>query len=1047
MGISILQLIMKRIVNSLFSTSAAGLYMILFAAAIGAATFVENDFGTSAAQKIIFKARWFELLLVLFSISIAVNISRYKMVRQKKWATLTFHASILIILLGAAVTRYFGYEGMMHIREDNTSNTFISSDTYLNFEATKNGKKYLFNEKVLFASLGKNHFKETYQIGNDVIDVELDGFIPNPENTLESSPEGKPVLKIVIAGMNGREEYYLEEGDFVNLNGSWFNFGNPEQPQAINMYYRNDSLVMKSPEVLAHMIMATQAKDTIYPGSYVPLVIKSLYSNPNINFVIGDFNPSARLMMKSSEQKMKNESIAALKLKVSINGTPSDIFVYGNKGIEGKPEKARADDLELSISYGAKQISLPFSLKLRDFILERYPGTNSASSYASEVTLIDPKKGISRDQRIYMNNILDYDGYRFFQSSFDQDELGTVLSVNHDFWGTWISYIGYALLTLGLILTLFSKKSRFSEISRKLDDMRQVEKTGALTALILLLMVCSSSPLLANSVNESPQHAVSKEHAAQFGRLVVQDDNGRMKPMNTLSSEVLRKISRKETLFGLTADQIFLGMTLYPEEWTEMPMIKIGTQEEIRKLIPAKGELASFNDFFNSSGQYVLREQVRRAYSLQPIDRSLFDKEIMKIDERVNICNLIFSGAMARLYPIENHPGDHWISPADAVKQNADFNTDPFVKGFFSMYVAAVQEAMTDGNWSKANQQIEALHQYQQAKGGDIVVSQQRVDMEILLNKMNVFSRLTKAYGLIGLFFLILFFTKVFKPNLNLKTPTRIAFFILAAFFFLHTTGLGIRWYVSGRAPWSNGYESMIYIGFTTVLAGLIFARKSLGGLTATSILASTILMVAGLSWLDPEITPLVPVLKSYWLTIHVSMEAGSYGFLMLGAIIGLLNLILMIFLNKSNETRIFRTIKEMTYVSEMTLIGGLIMVSIGTYLGGVWANESWGRYWGWDAKETWALVTILVYAFILHMRFIPGLRGLFAFNVASLFGFASVMMTYFGVNYYLSGLHSYAAGDPVPIPPSVYYTAAVFLSASLLGYWKYRKHNPPFHI
>lgn len=234
----------------------------------------------------------------------------------------------------------------------------------------------------------------------------------------------------------------------------------------------------------------------------------------------------------------------------------------------------------------------------------------------------------------------------------------------------------------------------------------------------------------------------------------------------------------------------------------------------------------------------------------------------------------------------------------------------------------------------------------------------------------------------------------------------------------------------------------MIYIGFTTVLAGLIFTRKSLGGLTATAILASTILMVAGLSWLDPEITPLVPVLKSYWLTIHVSMEAGSYGFLMLGAIIGLLNLILMIFLNPNNETRVIRTIREMSYVSEMTLIGGLFMVSIGTYLGGVWANESWGRYWGWDAKETWALVTTLVYAFILHMRFIPGLRGMFAFSVASLFGFASVMMTYFGVNYYLSGLHSYAAGDPVPMPPSVYYTAAVFITISLLAYWRSRPYK-----
>ncbi|MBK6410442.1 MAG: cytochrome c biogenesis protein CcsA [Flavobacteriales bacterium] len=232
----------------------------------------------------------------------------------------------------------------------------------------------------------------------------------------------------------------------------------------------------------------------------------------------------------------------------------------------------------------------------------------------------------------------------------------------------------------------------------------------------------------------------------------------------------------------------------------------------------------------------------------------------------------------------------------------------------------------------------------------------------------------------------------------------------------------------------------MIYIAWTTVLAGILFSRKSLGGLAATMILSATLLLVAMLSYLDPEITPLVPVLQSYWLTIHVSMEAGSYGFLALGAVIGLINLILMIFLTQKNEKRVHRLVKEMSYLSEMTLIGGLTMISIGTYLGGVWANESWGRYWGWDAKETWALVTILVYAFILHMRLIPKMQGLFAYNVSSLFGLASVIMTYYGVNYYLSGLHSYAAGDPVPVPDWVFITAGLFLAIGVVAYCRKRK-------
>ncbi len=1034
---------MKKFFDKLFSTTAGGFYLILFAAAIGVATFIENDFGTSAAQKVVFKARWFEVLLVLFGICILMNIIRFRMIKQKKYATALFHFSVLIILLGAGVTRYFSFEGVMHIREDLTSNEIISSETFLVFEANQDGKTYRFDEQVLFASLGKNHFKETYQIGKDVIDVELDDFLPNPATVFEPDANGEPIIKVVVAGSGGREEYYLRQGELKNYRGTWFNFGNPEQPQAVNIYYRNDSLVFSTPEVLTQLVMATQTTDTIYPGAYYPLRVRSLYSNEGINFVIGEFSPAAHLVLKSESPKMKNESFAALKMTVKINNEPSTIFVYGKKGLEGKPEIVSGGNTQLAVSYGSKRIQLPFSLKLRDFILDKYPGTNSASSYASEVTLIDPEKNINREQRIYMNNILDHRGYRFFQSSFDQDELGTVLSVNHDFWGTWISYIGYICLTLGLIVMLFTKNSRFMKLSARLKEMRVADHTGTASSIILLLFFLLPGKTMAADQQGNPVHILPAEHAEIFGKILVQDQKGRIKPMNTMSSEVLRKISRRESLFGLNADQVILGMTLFPEEWTAQPVIKIGTQEEIQKLLSVAGDYASFNDFFTEGGQYLIRDQVRRAYSLQPIDRSMFDKDIMKIDERVNILNMVFSGSMARIYPVAGHPEDLWYTASDVFRGNQEVPVADFVKEFFQNYAFAVQAAFETNNWAEAKAQLEMLDGYQQETGGDILISKTKVNMEILLNKMNVFSRLSKTYGLLGLIFLILFFSKAFKPSMNIKRPTQIAFYILAACFAAHTFGLAIRWYVSGRAPWSNGYESMIYIGFTTVLAGLLFSRKSLGGLTATSILASTILMVAGLSWLDPEITPLVPVLKSYWLTIHVSLEAGSYGFLLLGAIIGLLNLALMIFLTKANEERIFRTVKEMTYISEMTLIGGLIMVSIGTYLGGVWANESWGRYWGWDAKETWALVTTLVYAFILHMRFIPGLRGPFAFSVASLFGFATVMMTYLGVNYYLSGLHSYAAGDPVPIPAAVYYTAAVFIGISVLGWWKYRKFKP----
>lgn len=1029
---------MKKAFNKLFSTSAAGLYMVLFAVAIGAATFIENDFGTSSAQKVVYQSWWFELLLVLFSITILVNIRRYRMIQQKKWPLLTFHLAIIVILIGAGVTRYAGYEGMMHIREGSASNEILTTETFLKFEVEKDGQTYTFDEEVYFASLGRNRFNESYQLGNEVLDVDMIGFVPNPTKEIQETPLGIPILKVVIGGEQGRREYFLQQGDVGNLSGTVFNFGNFEQPQIINFRYQNDSLLVKAPAPLSQMQMATQRKDTLAAGVWHPLMLRTLYTAGASNFVIGDFSPNAKVVMKAADPKMKNESIAAVGLQVSSGSDTEEIYVYGNKGGEGMPVRAHVGDMHVSVSYGSRYLQLPFAIRLRDFIMERYPGTNSASSYASEVTLVDDRNNLEEDHRIFMNNILDYGGYRFFQSSFDQDELGTVLSVNHDFWGTWISYIGYALLTLGLLLTLVSRKSRFYDVSQRLKALRTSGRPVT-AALIGCCLLAGAGTVHANSVNEYATLAINKAHASEFARVVVQDHKGRMKPMHTLCSEILRKLAREEKLHDQTPEQIMLGMMLYPEEWSKIPLIKVGKHEGIRQILNAgDAELLPFDAFFTQAGQYVLNDHVRSAYALEPADRTTLDKELMRIDERVNICNMIFSGSLMRIYPVGSE-NDTWFSPMDVRRfQNASA-LSPFVQNFFPAYIPTVQEAMVTGNWELPNDLVHELADYQHREGGHLVPSQSKIDLEILLNKTNIFDRLGKYYGLLGMGFLIVFFAGVFNHKFNIKWPLRIALGLLAVCFLMHTAGLGVRWYVSGRAPWSNGYESMIYIAWTTTLAGLIFARKSLGGLTATAILASTILMVAHLSYLDPEITPLVPVLRSYWLTIHVSLIAGSYGFLMLGAIIGVLNLLLISFLSERTKPRVMRTVKELSWISEMTLTGGLIMLSIGTYLGGIWANESWGRYWGWDAKETWALVTILVYAFILHMRFIPGFRGVYALNVASLFGFASVIMTYFGVNYYLSGLHSYAAGDPVPVPTAVYITAGSLLVLSLLALWRWK--------
>ena len=1021
-----------RYLSLITSTRAAGIYMLLFAIAIGVATFVENDFGTSAAQDIIFRSKWFELLLLLFCLTIVVNVWRFKLLQQKKWASLSFHLAIIVIMLGAAITRYFGTEGMMHIREGETSNRYLSAESFIKFEVSQNNKTYTFDEAVYFSSLGKNKFENEYQIGSNLVTVKLEKFIPNPTEKVTPDPKGLPMIKVVIGSSAGREEYYVKQGDRVSIDGVNFNFTDEQLPNAFNVMLINGELSFLTDQTVNQRVMATQKSDSLIGGLPHQLMLRSLYTVGGSNFVVGEFIPNGTLSIESGSPKLKNESVVGLNLSVSVNGKKQTTMITGRKGEEGQPKVLEFTNTQIAVSYGAKSETLPFSLLCKDFILEKYPGTENPSSYASEVTLIDPQNSVSKDQRIFMNNILDYQGYRFFQSSFDQDELGTYLSVNHDYWGSLISYIGYALLTIGLILTFFDKKSSFSALLNKLKEYQ----TAALFVGFLLLFTTTPTQIFANEIPP-----ISKEHSVAFGKLLVQDHNGRVKPMNTYSSEILRKIAKKESLFDLSSDQIILSMILNPDQWTKEKIIQVPSHPDIQKLLKSDEKMLSYASFFSEDGSYIFEEQVRAAQAMIPKDQGTFEKGIIKLDEKINIVNMVFSGSLFRLFPQLNDKTNTWKSPAEILHDHGTATSaDSEAKTLFLNYLQALSDGSNNNNFNSADATLAQIALYQRANGTAIIPSEAKLNAELWLNKLDVFNRLRNYYGILCLLFTGIFLYATIKRNEKISKWTKYAFGAMAIGFVFHTIGLGLRWYVSGRAPWSNGYESMIYIGWTTMLAGTVISRKSLGGLAATATLAATVLLVASMSWLDPEITPLVPVLKSYWLTIHVSLEAGSYGFLMLGAVIGMLNLLLMIFINDSNKSSIVRAIKELTIVSEIILLGGLVMISIGTYLGGVWANESWGRYWGWDAKETWALVTILVYSFILHMKFIPKMQSIYAFNFASLFGFATVIMTYLGVNYYLSGLHSYAAGDPVPIPEEVYYTTITLIILSSLAYWKYKK-------
>ena len=1030
---------LDKFIAFLFSMRLMAILILLFFVAIGYATFIENDFGTQTAKALIYNTTWFELIIVLLSINMIANINRYKLWRQEKWPVLLFHISFIMIVIGAGITRYVSFEGMMSIREGEQSNLIVSDRTFLQINVHDNAYQYSYDKPLLLHNyegplefLKSNNFSQDVKFLDNDISVDYVDYIPNAVDTLIVG-EGIPTLTIVLAGANGRETYYLPEGRAKRYLGLNFSFGTP-LPGHVNFFYQNDELMVQLPSDGEFMRMADRFQGSVKKDSIQPLMLRSLYMVDGQNFVIPILNEKATLTHYAGVNPEGQEMEDLLKIKVRSNGEEQLIDLFGDKGFVSNRNQFQLGGLNFSLSYGSKYYQTPFFIGLNDFQLERYPGSNSPASFASEVTLIDGEE--KTNHRIFMNNVLDYQGYRFFQSSYDQDELGTVLSVNHDFWGTWISYLGYLMMTVGMIATMFSKKTRFASLRKKLDDLRLKR------ALSLILFVSLSSSILAqnsSSVDSLIQaNAIDKNHADKFGRLVVQDDGGRLKPFSTTTSEVLRKVSRKSEYKGLNSNQVVLGMLQNPYLWQLAPMIKVNN-DELQEKLGLEDKFTSFLSFFSDEAKYVLTNDVEVAYAKKPAERSKYDKEVMNVDERVNICYMVYNGSFMRFFPIPDDRNNKWISPS--MNQGLLMGDDSlFVNNILPIYYKSLQQALNDGDYEVPNNTLTAIKNYQLKFGSAVYPSDMKIESEVFYNEFKVFNRLSYYYAIVGLIMILLLIQQILKERKWRNYIIKFAFVLVGIGFLAHTVGLMGRWFISGHAPWSNAYESVIYIAWATILAGFIFSRKSLMTVAATAILSSLLLMVAALNWLDPEITNLVPVLDSYWLIIHVAIITASYGFLALGALLGFLNLILMVIQNSTNKSRIAASLKELTFINEMSITTGLFMLSVGTFLGGIWANESWGRYWGWDPKETWALASMLIYIFVLHMRFIPKIKGIFAFNLASIVAYSSIIMTYFGVNFYLSGLHSYAKGDPMPIPSFVYYSIVIVTLVAVLAKWRQKQ-------
>jgi cytochrome c-type biogenesis protein CcsB len=1045
----------KKLASFLFSTRLMAVLFLLFAAAMAAGTFIEDAYNTDTARVIIYNSWWFESIMVFFVINFIGNIKRYQLHKKENWATLLLHLSFILIILGAFVTRYISYEGMMPIREGETANVIYSDKPYLTVfvdgEYKGEAKRKTFEKDLIFAPevkedaflklFASNDFSLGGEFNAIPFEVVHQSFILNGKETVKPSEKGELMLKMVESSGGTRHEHYLKAGEVQNIHNVLFAF-NKLTEGAINITMEGDAYTIQSPFDGNFMRMADKFQGQVTKNTPQALMLRSLYNMGGAQFVFPEPAMKGELVLESNNDFKDKKTDDALVVTIKSQGKEETVTLVGSKGKQGIPQSIKIGKLEFTLFFGSKLYTTPFSIALDDFVADKYPGTDkSYSAFKSKITLVDTKNKINRKHSIFMNHVLDYEGYRFFQAGFDPDEKGTQLSVSHDYWGTWITYIGYFLLYTGMMAILFNSHTRFASLKEKLEKVKAKRK--AFLGLILLLCFPTFSqnntpPSKEKALKLLKEHLVSEEHAAEFGKLVIQDA-GRMKPLNTFSSELLRKVSKSDTYEGINSDQALISMTQFPEYWYNLPIIYLKRgNDSIRKIIGIEkdAKYAPLVSFFDEKGGYKLASYLDAAYKEAVPNQ--FQKDFIDADKKVNLFYSALSGQILKVFPVPGDASNKWLSYLEITHPTGTALDS--IKNIVPFYLNAVDRSTVSGDYKLPNSLLKGLNSYQEKYGKAVMLSDRKVSSEILYNKYDIFKRLFYLYMLAGVLMLTFCIVQIFKDSKFIRITITVFHGLIGLFFVLHTLGLVVRWYISGHAPWSDAYESMIYVAWATMFFGLAFGRKSKLTVASTAFVVSIILMVAHWQWMDPSIGNLQPVLNSYWLMIHVAVIVASYGPFTLAMVLGLVAMFLMIFTTAKNKEKIKLSIDEITYINEMALTVGLVMLTIGNFLGGQWANESWGRYWGWDPKETWALISIMVYAFVIHARFVPALRGRWIYNVMSVLAFASILMTYFGVNFHLSGLHSYASGEKQNV---TYYfiILAVVLVITAIAYIPYKKH------
>lgn len=625
-----------------------------------------------------------------------------------------------------------------------------------------------------------------------------------------------------------------------------------------------------------------------------------------------------------------------------------------------------------------KTKELGFEVSLKNFNVVNYPGTDAPMDYVTTLT------ANTQEIKVSMNNIGSFNGYRFIQSGYDSDMQGTTLGVYHDPWGIGITYTGYALLFISLIATMASKKTRMRHLYRKALSL-QGAKAWAVTAL---LAVSSFS----TTANAQEMVKIDGDIADDFGKICVLY-NSRITPINTVATSFVTKLCGKPTWDGLSSNQVFAGWIFDVPYWETVKMIEI-KEKKAQELLGINGKWASFDDFWDNYNNYKLDAPLKKAY--KDGDTKL-QKQLRDADEKFNIIRMLYGGEMLKIFPYAGKQGHmQWFAPGQPL---GNLKLDEKELVFIKKSMDYLAESIITGDKARAEEIAKKIYSYQHVRGKAVVPTKFSIYTETFYNKTNAQRLPVMLYLTLSL---LLAIVSTLSLNNGKQKKTRLVSSVLTWVMLLHTTLLlALRWFVSGHLPMSNGYETMQFMAWATLIVTLVMQKRFLPVKQFGPLLSSFALLVAMITDGNPQITQLMPVLQSPLLSVHVMVIMFSYALFGLTALIGLQGLIAHHRKQEEKE-------QQLAALSQFLLYPAVALIAIGIFIGAIWANVSWGRYWSWDSKETWALITMLIYSAPLHAD-IKWLRKAQHMHIYMLLAFLSVLMTYFGVNYFLSGMHSYA--------------------------------------